>query len=165
MRGNNDDEPWDEDCHDDDYYSDDNASSGCDSDTESCYTILHDIVSQELAAIPRPVHVWKNLKIGETIIQVSNQGYIKPYKSLYASTLGCIVPGTPYRSYPVEYDRGDVREYYVHELVWWAFQGTVPKGWVVRHKPSYVSIGARKLYSNALCHLDIFPDTMTRVVS
>ena len=159
MMGVQEDEPMDDEYFDD-YETDDGASSASESENDSCYAIPNDALAQELAADPRRPTLWKNLKLGKTIIQVSSMGVVKRHDSLFEhSTKGNILEGTPYRTYSLEYETGDIRQYLVHELVWLAFKGPVPQGWVVRHRHSY-TMHARKSYSNALHHLDAVLDTV-----
>jgi hypothetical protein len=118
---------------------------------ESEYDDTHvDEDPSDYVSIP---HVWKCIKLGVTILEVSNEGKVKPYKSLLQSSLGYAVAGTPYRCYPVEVTKGEWKNYYVHELVWHAFRGPVPPSWVVRHK--------RKSYTNALHNLTILEEAVT----
>lgn len=157
--------PVDEDYHDEFYDSEEN-SSYYDSDNDSCYIQNNDSITCELSAIKRVEVQWRNLKIGNTTIQVSSNGFIKPSNSLFeGTTSGFIVPGTPYRTFTVKYDNDDHREYYVHELVWKAFNDTIPEGWIVRHKPEYTSFHkSNKPYSNALCNLNIYENTIHKLI-
>ena len=114
--------------------------------------------------VPILPHVWKRLRIENAVIEVSDQGFIKNYNSLFFATKGYAVPGTPYRMFPVEVERGHYKTYYVHELVWWAFRGRVASGWVVRHKPSCTQIiGRHGQYDNSLVNLAAVPDGITRI--
>lgn len=152
-----------EDYVDDDYDADELESYHDESDADSIYLSAHDAIAQELIAMKRPPLLWKNIKLGDTILEVSSHGSIKPFRSLLNASEGFALPGTPYRTYPVEYKYGEMREHYVHDLVWLAFKGPVPKGWMVRHKIRCAASKHQKgVYSNALHYLDISPDTVTK---
>lgn len=110
-----------------------------------------------------PLVEWKLVKVGETVLHVSSSGKVRPYKSLYMSCDGYPVPGTPYRSYPIEHAGGEIKHIYMHNLVWYAFHGQVPAGWVVRHTIQHTRV-PRRYYSNALANLTIC-DTETMPVS
>lgn len=147
----------------DENYEDDLESYHEESDGDSLYCTAQDIVAQELMAIQRPPLIWKNIKLGQTILEVSSYGSIKPFKGLANSSEGFVLPGTPYRTYTIDYGFGDKREHYVHDLVWMAFKGPIPNGWTVRHKiRTSASKYQSRLYSNALHYLDITPDTVTK---
>lgn len=104
-----------------------------------------------------PPMEWKYMRIGQTIIEVSSYGLVKPYKDLFASSTGIHLPGTPYRVYQIEGEN-----YMMHQLVWRAFHGPVPEGWEVRHADHYVRFQKHRLYSNALWNLSIYPVCMAR---
>lgn len=103
-----------------------------------------------------PPTVWKLLKVGETILHVSSAGKVKPYQSIFLAYEGFQVMGTPFRSIPVTDRDGNTAHMYMHELVWRAFHGPPPDGWEVRHKYAYTCV-PRRTYSNALCHLTLYP--------
>lgn len=96
---------------------------------------------------------WRLLKIGESVLHVSSEGKIKPYKSMDVANEGFLLHGTPYRTYPVEHP---TRHMYVHDLVWQAFHGAIPDGWEVRHTDDHTRT-PKKTYSNALRHITIYP--------
>lgn len=146
------DDAWD---YTDDWYDDTNYETDSDLDeTQSNNNFLACLHSSSYSLIP-PTE-WKLVKIGETILHVSSFGKIKPYQSLFIAHDGFVIPGTPYRSYPIEYENGDVKHIYVHEIVWKAFKGHIPEGWQVRHTIDYTKFG-RKMYSNAIWNLTIYP--------
>lgn len=153
MPGYYDDEPpvGEEEMLDHDYDSDHSCDNGDDSDTESH---LYANNEQDLLLQEYRRHVeWKNLRVGETTLQISSEGAIKRTSSWFEpSSYGFALLGTPYRTYPI-----DDKEYLVHELVWLAFHGPPPPGWCVRHKYSYTRYKKRQMYSNALDVLDISP--------
>ena len=102
---------------------------------------------------------WTRIKLNGQILMVSTMGRMKPYGDIFAvSSEGVQYPGTPYRYYPI----GD-KNYFVHELVWFAFCGDVTAGHEIRHKPHYVQTRAHKLYTNRLECITILPSTITKV--
>lgn len=145
-----------------DYTDDDNNVEyvPCDTDTEyddAASQHASYVCSSTLSPPPdRPPLVWKLLRLGESVLHVSSYGMIKPYRSLFGSSYGFAVAGTPFRSYPYLLDDGTMRHMYMHEIVWQAFRGAVPTGWEVRHKDRHTRI-PRKVYSNAIWNLDMFP--------
>lgn len=114
---------------------------------------------QEEFAHPIKQPVWRRICLGNTILQVSDTGIIKPNNDLFNSTNGFAYIGTPYRTYTVQLEPGVNKEYFVHDLVWRAFHGDPPSGWEVRHTHSEAS-KRRKYYSNALSCLTITPVTV-----
>lgn len=103
--------------------------------------------------------VWKSLRIGNAVIGVSSNGSIRLSSSMFDITKGFGLLGTPYRTVPVELEKGDRREYYVHDLVWRAFNGEPPSGWEVRHTYTE-SLKRRKYYDNSLKNITITPATV-----
>lgn len=110
-----------------------------------------------------PAMEWARIKLGNSVLHVSNYGHVKPYGSLLQSSVGIRVPGTPFRVYQVAYDIDDFKNHYVHELVWLAFREKPPTGWHIRHKDDHTR-HPRTVYSNALHNLDIYPDIVCPVV-
>lgn len=106
----------------------------------------------------RPV-AWRRIRIGNMILEISDSGRIKPSGSLFGATKGYPLIGTPYLTYPVELEHGNRKEYYMHDLVWQAFNGQPPEGWEVRHTFDEAS-KRRKYYNNALASLTITPATV-----
>lgn len=102
----------------------------------------------------RPNIKWALIKIGKAVLEISSIGTIKPYRSLNNPTEGTILEGTPFRYYTVEEDKNVYKNYYVHELVWQAFNGTPPNDFEIRHKPEYIA-NYRKLYSNRLHNITL----------
>lgn len=102
----------------------------------------------------RPPIKWALIKLGTAILEISSIGTIKPYRSFNNSTEGTILEGTPYRYYKVEEGNNKYKNYYVHELVWQAFNGPPPPDYEIKHKPEYVE-KYRKLYSNRLHNLTL----------
>lgn len=146
------DDAWD---YTDDGYDDNIYDSESDlDDTQSNNNFLSSLNTNSISLIP-PAE-WKLVKIGETVLYVSSFGKIKPYQSLFLALDGFTIAGTPYRSYPIEYEAGHVKHMYVHEIVWKAFKGNIPDGWEVRHTIDYTKYG-RKMYSNAIWNLTIYP--------
>lgn len=143
----------------DDECSDSDVSSHHDDDeSEYMYSLNHDPIIYD--DIQRRPTEYKNLKLGETIIQVSNFGRIRMESTIFMSSEGIVHSGTPFRTYTVEWSENDYRTFFVHDLVWLAFHGHPPEGWEVRHKHAY-TIHKKKAYSNALHNLTIVPITVT----
>jgi hypothetical protein len=99
----------------------------------------------------RPLIRWTLIKIGKEIFEISSIGRIKPYRSLEQSTEGILLQGTPYRYY-----RFADKNYFMHELVWQAFNGLPLENFEIKHKPEYTS-KYRKIYSNRLHNLTLLP--------
>lgn len=141
---------------DDDYYTDDsNAYDSCEEDSTSQpddfdqpYEDPDDMIYKDEDQVPTQ---WAELHFNKKTIRVSNKGYVKCSESLFDSTQGTPVAGTPYRMVRVEIDTNVYRNYYVHELVWVAFNGDVPYGWEVGHK-----VREEDIYNNELSNLDIY---------
>lgn len=102
----------------------------------------------------RPTIKWALIKIGKSILEVSSIGTIKPYRSINNPTEGIVLKGTPYRYYRVEENEGEFKNYYVHEIVWQAFNGTPSDDYEIRHKPEYTD-QYRKIYSNKLYNITL----------
>lgn len=103
---------------------------------------------------------WRRVCLGQAILDISDRGVIRPKCSLFSSTKGFAYIGTPYRTYTVEVEPGVRKEYFVHDLVWRAFNGDPPEGWEVRHTFDE-PLKRRKYYSNSLHCLTIVPSTVT----
>ena len=102
---------------------------------------------------------WKCIKLNGQILMVSTMGRMKPYGDIFAVSSGGVeYPGTPYRYYPI----GN-KNYFVHELVWFAFCGDVADGHEIRHKPHYVQTHDHKLYTNRLECITILPSTIASI--
>jgi hypothetical protein len=144
--------------YDEDQY-DEYYDSGDDLDTtseyeEDGYDTFHD-------APLLPVIKWKQLRIGDAILDVSNDGQVKIFGAEMVlgealATQGVPLYGTPYRTYRVEVQRGDYRKYFVHDLVYTAFNGPPPPGYEVRHILEYTR-RKHTIYSNRLGCLTIAP--------
>lgn len=106
---------------------------------------------------PLPQVCWKKIKIGESELEVSSDGAIRKKGDLFQSSEGFALFGTPFRTFPIQIDSsGPAQLWYVHDIVWRAFNGDPPEGWEVRH--TYKEAKRRRAtYSNALRHLTIFP--------
>lgn len=95
---------------------------------------------------------WKKLQISDTTIYVSNKGDIKLKDGIFNITKGVNIEGTPYRYVCIPINNyGDFANYYVHELVWVAFNGDIPDDWNVGHIDR-----DNKIYDNNLSNLNIF---------
>lgn len=106
-----------------------------------------------------PPTKWRRIKLGSVILDVSNKGVIKPKDSLFGANKGSPYLGTPYRTYVIEPEPGVRKEYFVHDIVWRAFNGDPPEGWEVRHTFEE-ACKHRKYYDNALRNLTITPATV-----
>jgi hypothetical protein len=102
----------------------------------------------------RPNIKWELIKIGKSILEVSTNGTIKPYRSVDYASEGIVLQGTPYRYYRVETDIGKFVNYYVHEIVWQAFNGIPTNDYEIRHKPEYTAKNHR-IYSNRLHNITV----------
>jgi len=102
----------------------------------------------------RPPIKWALIKIGKAVLEVSSIGTIKPYRSIHNPSEGIILEGTPYRYYSIEINEGEFKNFYVHEIVWQAFNGTPPDDFEIRHKPEYTN-HYRKTYSNRLHNITL----------
>jgi hypothetical protein len=135
---------------------DDHVESAYDSETERDADIFapYQAVVASTPIVPPPV--WKLVRIGASDLHVSSTGKIKPYRSLYMADAGLPVPGTPFRTYPIDTPDGEIKHTYVHEIVWYAFHGPIPDGWVVRHTAEVTRV-PRRLYPNAVGGLALYP--------
>lgn len=137
-------EEYYDDVTDDDYFEED----------DSLYTPPQDEFRSFL-----PTVNWRRVKLGQVTLEISDNGRVKPKDSLFGATKGYPLLGTPYLTYPVELEQGVRKEFFVHDLVWWAFNGPPPEGWEVRHTYEEAS-KRRKYYSNDLRALSISPITV-----
>jgi hypothetical protein len=118
------------------------------------------------AAAPwRPCTRWQLIRIGEAVLDVSSDGRVKafgqePQFGLALAHEGFVLQGTPFRTYTVEIEPGQHKMYYMHDLVYYAFNGPPPEGYVVRHVPAHTS-RARKVYSNRLGCLTVVPNNVS----
>jgi hypothetical protein len=102
----------------------------------------------------KPPIRWTIIKIGRSILEVSTNGTIKPYRSLNIATEGTLLEGTPYRYYRVEESPNHYKNYFVHEIIWQAFYGTPSNEYRITHKPEYTNT-YRKVYSNKLHNITL----------
>lgn len=109
-----------------------------------------------------PIIRWAKIEIGKTKLDVSNMGRIKKSDSLYESTDGTLYEGTPYRIYNVEVEDNIYKNFFVHEIVWQAFNGTVPEGWKIIHKHEYTR-HTHKIYSNRLACITIVKNRISEL--
>lgn len=102
---------------------------------------------------------WEQLKIGKTLLLICSTGLIRRSSDpFWCVTKGVPLTGTPYSYVMIETEDNVYRRYFVHHLVWKAFQGDVPTGWEVRHKPT-IPMEYTREYPNDLSMLDIYPIT------
>lgn len=111
-----------------------------------------------------PITEYAVLKIGITTLVVSSDGKIRKMDDVFSSSIGYALPGTPYRTYTVEVSKNEYEEYYVHDLVWRAFNGEPPAGWEVRHN-YWEAKDTAGFYSNALENLELYVSTVTYMPS
>lgn len=111
--------------------------------------------TQEASDTPEPTQ-WNTLQIGMTQLLVSNTGYLRRVSDpFWCLTKGVPLTGTPYTYVMLEIEPHTTSMFFVHELVWRAFYGDVPRGWEVRHKP-HVPLEYTREYPNELSLLDIY---------
>lgn len=127
---------------------------------EKPYEWEEDIFAKE----PHDVPYFTILRIGISELVISSDGYIRKLEDVFSSSKGFVLPGTPYRTYPVEIQKNEIEEYYVHDLIWRAFHGDPPEGWEVRHN-YWETKKNNENYSNALADLEIYPSTVTYMPS
>lgn len=112
-------------------------------------TVDNDVLTGA-SQIRRPI--WKLIRVEDDEYMISDQGCIKKPDTLFEVHYGLEEQGTPFRS--VTFPNG--KTYYMHDLVWQAFNGDPPRGWEVRHTFAETQKNKR-YYSNALRHLTIMP--------
>lgn len=104
------------------------------------------------------------LKIGETKLRVFNTGAIQYPDSIFNVTYGDHVLGTSYRSVRVKVSHNNYKNYYIHDLVWAAFNGDVPSGWEIGHVDRTTSFDSNYCYSNHLNNLDIYMNCVSEYI-
>jgi len=146
------------------YLSDDNSilSSEYDFTDDEIDIFENDLHIPFETRNPTPIR-WVTINLHSIKLDVSNMGKIRSHKSLYDSTEGIPLHGTPYRIYQIQIDKDKYKNYYIHELIWQAFNGKPPDGWVIRHKCEYTSNKAKIRYNNKLANLTIVPNTMSEL--
>lgn len=103
--------------------------------------------------------IWLQLRIDGQVVCVSSRGRVKPFGSLFSpATDGITHLGTPYKTYKIAN-----KMYYVHELVWLAFNGPIMDGYEIRHNSHYVNLRPRRTYSNHLECLVCLPKSVTHI--
>lgn len=150
---------YDEDRNDtyveDDYYQDSDELEQEDSyeeEEDELYTEEENIFGDDCV----PKREWSILKLGDLKIRVSNEGIITYLDNIFFSTKGYRDQGTPFRYVSLEVFKGDFRKYYVHDLVWRAFNYEDPPiGWAVRHSNN-TPLDDDKCYENHLDYLDVY---------
>jgi hypothetical protein len=100
---------------------------------------------------------WNKIKIANNTIYVSNKGEVKFSDSIFNCSKGIHIEGTPYRSICIPLSNYDTEIYYIHELVWVAFNDDIPEGWFVGHKDKSSAI-----YDNSLFNLDLYRTTVRK---
>lgn len=103
---------------------------------------------------------WRDVKVGDVYFKVSSEG--KVMFSRFNVTYGFREAGTPYRFINIEISPSNYRRYYVHDIVWRAFNGnTVPIGWEVRHF-DYTPMDSGGCYINCIDYLDVYEKIISR---
>jgi hypothetical protein len=153
-------------CEDEYYDSHEDDIEDNDNESQSEYDTTDPLASWN--APWRPCVRWKQLRIGNSVIDVSSDGQIKPFGAELRvgyplTSEGVRLSGTPYRTFTVELYHNEVRRYFVHDLVYQAFNGPPPLGYEVRHIAQYTN-KPRKVYSNRLGVLDIFPSVVSPLI-
>ena len=133
---------------DDDYDENDCVNDGY-SDVEEDEADYAAMAADNRTARPP---VWKNVRIQGEHYMVSDHGCIKKPDTLFEVHYGLEQQGSPYKT--VTFPTGVT--YFMHDLVWQAFNGVPPPGWEVCHTAAEASRRHRH-YSNALRHLTIMP--------
>lgn len=113
---------------------------------------------------PTPVVQYTVLQIGITNLIISSNGRIRKSNDVFTSSIGYSLPGTPYRTYPVEISKNKIEEYYVHDLVWRAFNGDPPEGYEVRHN-FWIPKNNEECYDNSLENLEIYKTSVVYLPS
>lgn len=102
---------------------------------------------------------WERLTLGKTTLHVCSTGVVRREGDpFWCVTKGVPLTGTPYSYVMVETEPHVHRRFFLHHLVWKAFNGDVPPQWEVRHKPT-VPMEYSREYPNDLAFLDIYPVT------
>lgn len=136
---------------DDEYYEED--------EEEEYENLVDD--NYEYDPIP-PRAEWRDVRIGRSTFKVSSEG--KVMFGTFNVTYGFREAGLPYRFVSIEFAPHDYRRYYVHDLVWRAFNGQgVPHGWEVRHL-DYTPTDSSGCYYNNVEYLDVYEKTVERDV-
>jgi hypothetical protein len=104
------------------YYSEEEIEYEYDNNTDNIFDDKDILITE-----------WKQLSIAGTKIYVSNQGYVKLSDSIFNCTKGVHIEGTPYRMVVINSVNNTPMKYYVHELVWVAFNDDIPDGWFIGH--------------------------------
>jgi len=125
-----------------------------DDDASSVDSIPLDHASDGESTYVSTPMIWKKICVDGTIVHISSNGSLRSNDSMFSITKGFAFLGTPYRTYTIE-----TKEYFVHDLVWRAFNGDPPEGWEVRHTYEE-ACKRRKYYDNSIKNLTITPITV-----
>lgn len=139
----------------------------CDTEEEEDDLEEERIAPQSMYELPSEVNEiveYTTLYIGIASLVVSSDGMIRKKDDIFSTSAGYALPGTPYRTYMVEIEKGKMEEYFVHDLVWRAFYGEPPEGWEVRHSFWEAKKGTT-CYDNSLESLQIYPSTVVYLPS
>lgn len=100
---------------------------------------------------------WSMLKLGKTTLRVYSTGKVRREDDpFYYLTSGITLIGSPYRYIVVETEDDVYQKFYMHDIIWRAFNGDIPVHWEVRHK-SWVPLEYNREYPNDLYCLEIYP--------
>lgn len=124
-------------------------------DDDSYYSDPEDVNDNaEYYPIKQPV--WKHIKVGGQTYMVSDHGRIKREDTLFEVSKGNEETGSPYRTYTFLTENSVPLTYYMHDIVWQAFNGVPPDGWEVKHTSEEAS-RRKRYYSNSLSKITIVP--------
>lgn len=123
-------------------------------DQESYYSDNEECPNDTADYCPVRQPVWKHVCVGGKTYMVSDRGCIRPENSLFQVSKGLEDNCSPYSTYTFVTSDNEARTYYMHDIVWQAFNGVPPDGWEVKHTENEVSRHKRH-YSNALNRLTI----------
>ena len=82
------------------------------------------------------IEIWRNVPGYEDVYQVSNFGNVKSLRFGKEKLLKFITTRFGYKQAAL-YKDGKQKNFFVHRLVWWAFNGEIPKHLTVDHINNY----------------------------
>jgi hypothetical protein len=136
-------------------YLPDESDQEHDEEEESVYSDYEDHPEDHEGLAIRPT-TWRHVRILGKDYHVSCKGHVKPSGSLLQASKGFADASTPFRIYTFQSSDHEAKTYYMHDIVWRAFNGEPPEGWQVSHTSAEVS-KRKRCYSNALHNLTISP--------
>jgi hypothetical protein len=149
---------WEEDETEEEYYSNEEEDYESSDSEEQTTQIDESIVDDRIIYT-----AWRMIKLGDVTLRVSNTGKVQYTDvSMFMITKGLREEGTPYRFVHVETSNGDMQKFYVHDLIWRAFNEEDPiAGWEVRHL-NETPMDDENCYLNELRYLDLFEDKVCK---